>query len=68
MCSVVHILTSTSDPFTLTTVQVPNLALTHMKRITVCINTAIIYLNTNWMVVARKKCVMRHPIKYTFAI
>ncbi len=31
----VHILASTSVPFTLTTVQVPNLALTHMKRITV---------------------------------
>ncbi len=29
----VHILASTSVPFTLTTVQVPNLALTHMKRI-----------------------------------
>ncbi len=31
----VHILASTSVPFTLTTVQVPNLALTHAKRITV---------------------------------
>ncbi len=31
----VHILASTSEPFTLTTVQVPNLALTHKKRITV---------------------------------
>jgi hypothetical protein len=31
----VHILASTSVPFTLTTVQVPNLALTHTKRITV---------------------------------
>ena len=31
----VHILASTIVPFTLTTVQVPNLALTHMKRITV---------------------------------
>ncbi len=31
----VHILASTSVPFTLTTVQVPNLALTHKKRITV---------------------------------
>jgi hypothetical protein len=31
----VHILSSTRDPFTLTTVQVPNLALTHTKRITV---------------------------------
>jgi hypothetical protein len=30
-----HILSSTSIPYTLTTVQVPNLALTHMKRITV---------------------------------
>ncbi len=34
----VHILASTSVPFTLTTVQVPNLALTHMKGITVCID------------------------------
>jgi hypothetical protein len=31
----VHILASTSVPFTLTMVQVPNLALTHTKRITV---------------------------------
>jgi hypothetical protein len=31
----VHILASTSVPFKLTTVQVPNLALTHKKRITV---------------------------------
>ncbi len=31
----VPILVSTSVPFTLTTVQVPNLALTHKKRITV---------------------------------
>jgi hypothetical protein len=31
----VHILTSTNVPFTFTTVQVPNLALTHRKRITV---------------------------------
>jgi hypothetical protein len=31
----VHILASTSVPFTLTTVQVPNLALSHTKRITV---------------------------------
>ncbi len=31
----VHILASTSVPFTLSTVQVPNLALTHTKRITV---------------------------------
>jgi hypothetical protein len=31
----VHILASTGVPFTLTTVQVPNLALTHKKRITV---------------------------------
>jgi hypothetical protein len=31
----VHILASKNDPFTLTTVQVPNLALTHTKRITV---------------------------------
>ncbi len=31
----VHILASTSVPFTLTTVQVPNLALTHKKWITV---------------------------------
>jgi hypothetical protein len=31
----VHILASKSVPFTLTTVQVPNLALTHTKRITV---------------------------------
>jgi hypothetical protein len=31
-----HFLSSTSVPFTLTMVQVPNLALTHMKRITVC--------------------------------
>jgi hypothetical protein len=30
-----HILASTSAPFTLTTVQVPNLALSHTKRITV---------------------------------
>jgi hypothetical protein len=30
-----RILSSTSVPFTLTTVQVPNLALTHKKRITV---------------------------------
>jgi hypothetical protein len=32
----VHILASTSVPFTLMTVQVPNVALTHTKRITVC--------------------------------
>jgi hypothetical protein len=31
----VHNLASTGVPFTLTTVQVPNLALTHKKRITV---------------------------------
>jgi hypothetical protein len=31
----VHILSSTRAPFTLTTVQVPNLPLTHTKRITV---------------------------------
>jgi hypothetical protein len=31
----VHNLSSTDVPFTLTTVQVPNLALTHKKRITV---------------------------------
>jgi hypothetical protein len=31
----VHILASTTVPFTLTTVQMPNLALTHTKRITV---------------------------------
>jgi hypothetical protein len=31
----VHILASTSVPYTLSTVQVPNLALTHTKRITV---------------------------------
>ncbi len=31
----VHVLASTSVPFTLTTVQVPNLALIHTKRITV---------------------------------
>ncbi len=31
----VHILASTSVPFTLTTVQVQNLAITHKKRITV---------------------------------
>ena len=30
-----HILASKNAPFTLTTVQVPNLALTHKKRITV---------------------------------
>jgi hypothetical protein len=30
-----HIVASTSVPFTLTTVEVPNLALTHTKRITV---------------------------------
>jgi hypothetical protein len=30
-----HILDSTNVPFTLTTVQMPNLALTHTKRITV---------------------------------
>jgi hypothetical protein len=35
MCSFVHILASKSVPFTLTTGQVPNLALTHKKRITV---------------------------------
>ncbi len=33
----VHILASTSVPFTLTAVQVPNLALTHTKRIAVLI-------------------------------
>jgi hypothetical protein len=33
-----RILYSTSVPFTLTTVQVPNLALTHSKRFTVCIS------------------------------
>jgi hypothetical protein len=32
---ILHILSSTSVPFTLTTVQVPNLELTHTKRITV---------------------------------
>jgi hypothetical protein len=31
----VHSLSSTGVPFTLTTVQVPNLALTHKKQITV---------------------------------
>jgi hypothetical protein len=31
-----HDLASTGVPFTLTTMQVPNLALTHKKRITVC--------------------------------
>ncbi len=31
----VHIVDATSVPFTLSTVQVPNLALTHTKRITV---------------------------------
>jgi hypothetical protein len=34
--NVQHILASTSVPFTLMAVQVPNLALTHTKRITVC--------------------------------
>jgi hypothetical protein len=34
----VHILASTSVPFTLMTVQVPNLALTHTKQITVWVN------------------------------
>ncbi len=38
-----HILASTSDPFTLTTVQVPNLELTHMKRITVCMYAPMPY-------------------------
>jgi hypothetical protein len=33
----VNIIASTSVPFTLTTVQVPNLALTHKKWITVCV-------------------------------
>ncbi len=31
-----RILSSTSVPFTLTAVQLPNFALTHTKRITVC--------------------------------
>ncbi len=31
-----RILSSISAPFTLTTVQVPNFAITHTKRITVC--------------------------------
>jgi hypothetical protein len=35
----VHTLASKSVPFTLTTVQVPNLSLTHKKRITVCMLT-----------------------------
>jgi hypothetical protein len=38
-----RILSSTSVPFTLTTVQEPNLALTHMKRITV--HASILALN-----------------------
>ena len=33
-----RIFSSTCVPFTLTTVQVPNLALTHKKRLTVCIS------------------------------
>jgi hypothetical protein len=36
-----RILSSTSDPFTLTTAQVPNLALTHRKRITVRVNIEV---------------------------
>ncbi len=38
----VYILASTSVPFILTTVQVPNLALTHNKWITVCIQHCFI--------------------------
>jgi hypothetical protein len=37
-----RILSSTSVPFTFTTVQVPNLALTHKKRITVCVPPAFV--------------------------
>jgi hypothetical protein len=33
-CTIVHILAATTVPFTLSTVQVPNLALTNTKRIT----------------------------------
>jgi hypothetical protein len=40
----VHILSSTSVPFTLTTVQVPNLALKQTKRITVYIFLLIHFL------------------------
>jgi hypothetical protein len=36
---IVHILASTSVPFKLRTVQMPNLALTHTKNITVWLNT-----------------------------
>ncbi len=42
----VHILASTSVPLTLTTAQVPNLALTHKKRITVHnddLNCSLVY-------------------------
>ncbi len=38
----VHILASTSVPFTPTTVQVPNIALTHTKRITVYIKVFLL--------------------------
>jgi hypothetical protein len=38
----VHILASTSVPFTLTTVQVPNLSLTHTKLTTVCNGRAVL--------------------------
>jgi hypothetical protein len=41
----VHILASTSVSFTLTTVQAPNLALTHTKRITVYSRLLDRYLN-----------------------
>ncbi len=47
----VNILASTSVPFTLTTVQVPNLALTHTKRITVLMAPADnVYRRQQWSV------------------
>ncbi len=39
----VNILASTSVPFTLSTVQVPNLALTHKKRITVYVLSLLVF-------------------------
>jgi hypothetical protein len=52
----VHILASTSVPFTLTMVQVPNLALTHTRRITVWPLSLCVLCDTGY----------NEPATYTF--
>ncbi len=58
----VHILASASVPFTLTTVQVPNLALTHTKRITVYLNLTLSYPPLSPILLSVSQHIFRLPL------